>query len=152
MDRGEEGAWQQNLGRYAAAVAQQAVSAAGVACGTRLLTLDFISHEPLRWFAWLTMRVCTGWKDNFLMSGSGWAAVMIAVAGLVNILYLFTRSDPVYPLVYIWACAAIFTGHRTHNCNITTACVTLFSRNCLLVGLTGSWMLWTWCMQVMTQS
>ena len=37
---------------------------------------------------------------------------MIAVAGLVNISYLFTRSDPVYPLVYIWACAAIYTGHR----------------------------------------
>jgi hypothetical protein len=63
----------------------------------------------------------TGWKDNFLLSGSGWAAVMIAVAGLVNMSYLFTRSDPVFPLVYIWACAAIYTGHRKCLCSNTRA-------------------------------
>lgn len=46
---------------------------------------------------------------------------MIAVAGLVNMSYLFTRSDPVFPLVYIWACSAIYTGHRKclfeHSCS-----------------------------------
>ena len=35
---------------------------------------------------------------------------MLAVAGVVNLAYLITRSDPVYPLVYVWACLAIHTN------------------------------------------
>lgn len=74
----------------------------------------------------------SGWKDNFLLTGSGWAAVMIGVAGLVNIAYLLTRLDPVYPLVYIWACAAIHTGHSTFlsstsNRLLRTNCCSIFS-------------------------
>ena len=91
------------------------VSAAGVACGARHLNKCTLCAHVGVGFARHLSTHCerTGWKDNFLLSGSGWAAVMIGVAGVVNISYLFTRSDPVYPLVYIWACSAIHTKHRT---------------------------------------
>ena len=39
--------------------------------------------------------VACGWGDDFLITGSQWGAVMIVVAGVVNLAVLATRSDPV---------------------------------------------------------
>ena len=48
---------------------------------------------------------------------------MIAIAGVINAAVLVRRKDPVYPLVYVWATAAIFTGHRDDTVVATTAAI-----------------------------
>ena len=67
--------------------------------------------------------VAYGWADQFLLTSSQWAAVMIAIAGVINAAVLIRRKDPVYPLVYVWATAAIFTGHRDDTVVATTAAI-----------------------------
>ena len=67
--------------------------------------------------------VAYGWADQFLLTSSQWAAVMIAIAGVINAAVLVRRKDPVYPLVYVWATAAIFTGHRDDTVVATTAAI-----------------------------
>lgn len=61
--------------------------------------------------------------DGHPLTPSAWSAVLICVAAVINLLVLARRGDPVYPLVFVWASAAIHTGHKSDELVATTALV-----------------------------
>lgn len=59
----------------------------------------------------LTLKWYGGWT-GYPWTESGWSALMISVAGAINIGTLASRTDAVFGLVFSWAALAIADGHR----------------------------------------
>jgi hypothetical protein len=69
--------------------------------------------------------VALGWADGAPLSPSVWSAIMVSIAAVVNLGVLWSRSDPVYPLVYVWAAAAIYSKHSEDHVVATASLVCL---------------------------
>ena len=61
--------------------------------------------------------------DGSPLSPSVWSAALICIAGMINLAVMARRRDPVYPLVFVWAAAAIHTGHADDELVATTSMV-----------------------------
>ena len=61
--------------------------------------------------------------DGYPLSPSAWSAALICIAAMINLAVMARRRDPVYPLVFVWAAAAIHTGHADDALVATTSLV-----------------------------
>lgn len=83
-----------------------------------------------------------GWTGD-PWTEQGWSALMISVAGAINIAVLSTRTDVVFGLVFTWAALAIADGHRDES---TVAIAALVNAGVVGVGALGvmTWHIYRW--------
>jgi len=61
--------------------------------------------------------------DGFGINPSYWGALMVLVAAEINVVYLFREGNTVVPLVFCWACFAIFTKQSKTDNIVGGACI-----------------------------